>query len=144
MAGNDPSSWFLVAAEVIFIMLVGESLETSRSAARARASPDCFGDIHPPLEVVPAFRDVSIAMEEKEARINEAQAYQYQARAAARRQAAEQLLAAAGFAADRRSAPRPPRRGLWKLPRPMRWRRRSPACGSTCNRWRSRWRAHGK
>ncbi len=40
-------------------------------------------------------------MEEKEARINEAQAYQYQARAAARRQAAEQLLAAAGFAADR-------------------------------------------
>ena len=40
----------------------------------------CFGDIHPPLEVVPAFRDVSIAMEEKEARINEAQAYQYQTR----------------------------------------------------------------
>src|SRR5208282_982203 len=25
--GTDPSSWFLVAAEVIFIMLVGESLE---------------------------------------------------------------------------------------------------------------------
>ena len=61
----------------------------------------CFGDIHPPLEVVPAFRDVSIAMEEKEARINEAQAYQYQTEATARGQAAEQKFAAEGFAADR-------------------------------------------
>jgi len=61
----------------------------------------CFGDIHPPLEVVPAFRDVSIAMEEKEARINEAEAYQYQAVATARGQAAEQKSAAEGFAADR-------------------------------------------
>jgi P-type Cu+ transporter len=61
----------------------------------------CFGDIHPSLEVVPAFRDVSIAMEEKEARINEAQAYRYQAEAMARGQAAAQILAAEGFAADR-------------------------------------------
>jgi Cu+-exporting ATPase len=61
----------------------------------------CFGDIHPPLEVVPAFRDVSIAMEEKEARINEAQAYRYQAEATARGQAAAQMSAAEGFAADR-------------------------------------------
>ena len=61
----------------------------------------CFGDIHPPLEVVPAFRDVSIAMEEKEARINEAEAYQYQAEATARGQAAELMFTAEGFAADR-------------------------------------------
>ncbi len=61
----------------------------------------CFGDIHPPLEVVPAFRDVSIATEEREARINEAQAYQYQTAAMARGQAAEQMLAAEGFSADR-------------------------------------------
>ena len=61
----------------------------------------CFGDIHPPLEVVPAFRDVSIAMEEKEARINEAEAYQYQAVATARGQASERQSAAEGFAADR-------------------------------------------
>jgi Cu+-exporting ATPase len=61
----------------------------------------CFGDIHPPLKVVPAFRDVSIAMEEKEALINEAEAYRYQTAAAARGQAAEQKCAAEGFAADR-------------------------------------------
>ena len=66
-----------------------------------RVEQVCFGDIHPPLEVVPAFRDVSIAMEEKESRINEAQAYQYQTAAAARGQAAERMAAAAGFAADR-------------------------------------------
>lgn len=61
----------------------------------------CFGDIHPPLEVVPAFREVSGALEEKEARINEAQAYQYQAEALARGQAAERIAVAEGFAADR-------------------------------------------
>ena len=73
------------------------------TAARAGLQVEqvCFGDIHPPLEVVPAFRDVSIAMEEKEARINEAQAYQYQTEATARGQAAERMFAAAGFAADR-------------------------------------------
>ncbi|RMF90347.1 MAG: cation-translocating P-type ATPase family protein, partial [Planctomycetota bacterium] len=36
----------------------------------------CLGDIHPPLEVVSAFRDVAAAMEEKEAVISEALAYQ--------------------------------------------------------------------
>ena len=61
----------------------------------------CFGDIHPPLKVVPAFRDVSIAMEEKEARINEARGYREQTAAMARGQAAEQAFAAEGFAADR-------------------------------------------
>jgi Cu+-exporting ATPase len=61
----------------------------------------CFGDIHPPLEVVPAFRDVSIAMEEKEARINEAQAYRYQTESTARGQADQRMRAAEGFAADR-------------------------------------------
>jgi len=72
-----------------------------RCAVGLRVEQVCFGDIHPPLEVVPAFRDVSIAMEEKEARINEAEAYQYQAGAAARGQAAEQRSRAEGFAADR-------------------------------------------
>ena len=72
-----------------------------RCAVGLEVEQVCFGDIHPPLEVVPAFRDVSIAMEEKEARINEAQAYQYQTEATARGQAAEQMCAAEGFAADR-------------------------------------------
>ena len=66
-----------------------------------RVEDVCFGDIHPPLEVVPAFRDVSIALEEKEARINEAQAYQYQTEALAQGQAAEMHCAAEGFASDR-------------------------------------------
>ena len=61
----------------------------------------CFGDIHPPLEVVPAFRDVSSSLEEKEAAINEAEAYQVQTEAAARGQAAERIAAAEGFAAER-------------------------------------------
>ncbi len=72
-----------------------------RCHAGLRVEQVCFGDIHPPLEVVSAFRDVSIAMEEKESRINEAQAYQYQTAAAARGQAAERMAAAAGLAADR-------------------------------------------
>ncbi len=61
----------------------------------------CFGDIHPPLEVVPAFRGVSSSLEEKEAAINEAQAYQVQTVAAARGQAAERIAAAEGFSAER-------------------------------------------
>ena len=50
---------------------------TSRWAAGGvglQVAEVCFGDIHPPLEVVPAFREVSSALEEKEAAINEAEA----------------------------------------------------------------------
>ena len=68
-----------------------------RCAVGLQVEQVCFGDIHPPLEVVPAFRDVSMAMEEKEARINEAQAYRYQTVATARGQAAGQKFAAEGF-----------------------------------------------
>ncbi|MBI2301815.1 MAG: cation-translocating P-type ATPase family protein [Armatimonadetes bacterium] len=54
-----------------------------------------LGDVHPPLEVVPAFRAVSSAYENKLQQINEAEAYGNEAvalargEAAARRQAAE-------------------------------------------------------
>ena len=61
----------------------------------------CFGDVHPPEQVVPAFRDVASAMEEKEARVNEAEAYQYQTEALSRGQAAERIAVAEGFATDR-------------------------------------------
>ena len=104
----------------------------------------CFGDIHPPLEVVPAFRDVSIAMEEKEARINEAQAYQYQTEAAARGQAAEQMFAAEGFAADRTQRATAAAARFLEVAAAYAARPRSPACGSTCKRWRSPWPANGK
>ena len=61
----------------------------------------CLGDVHPPVEVVPAFRDVASAAEEKESRINEAHAYQYKTEALARGKAAEKRLAAEGLEEDR-------------------------------------------
>ncbi len=39
----------------------------------------CLGDVHPPLEVVPAFRDVAAALEDKEAKINLALGYMNEA-----------------------------------------------------------------
>ena len=95
-----------------------------RCAVGLQVEQVCFGDIHPPLEVVPAFRDVSIAMEEKEARINEAQAYQYQTEATARGQAAEQMFAAEGFAADRTQRATAAAARFLELPRPTRQRPR--------------------
>jgi regulator of protease activity HflC (stomatin/prohibitin superfamily) len=73
----------------------------ARYGAGLQVAEVSFGDIHPPLEVVPAFREVASAMEEKEARINEAQAYAFQAAATARGQAAEGIAVAEGFAFDR-------------------------------------------
>jgi len=61
----------------------------------------CLADVHPPLEVVPAFRDVAIAREEKEARTNEAEAYKYQTEGRARGQAKQRVLEAEGYRADR-------------------------------------------
>ncbi len=61
----------------------------------------CLGDVHPPVEVVPAFRDVASAAEEKESSINEAQAYRYKTETLARGKAAEQILSAEGLEEDR-------------------------------------------
>ena len=61
----------------------------------------CLGDVHPPPEVVPAFRDVAIALEEKEARKNEAEAYQRKTEALARGRAAQRREAARAFYHDR-------------------------------------------
>jgi len=60
-----------------------------------------LGDIHPPVEVVPAFRDVAIALEEKESSVNQAEQYQYETRASANGQAGQQVLAAEAFQSDR-------------------------------------------
>jgi len=60
-----------------------------------------LGDVHPPIEVVPAFRDVIGALEEKESAINRAKAYRNRAEAIARGQAAERRLKAAAFELDR-------------------------------------------
>ncbi|NQT51532.1 cation-translocating P-type ATPase family protein, partial [bacterium] len=61
----------------------------------------CLGDVHPPLEVVPAFREVVSALEEKEATINQAEAYRNKTEALARGQAEERTVGAQAFALDR-------------------------------------------
>jgi Cu+-exporting ATPase len=66
-----------------------------------RVEAVCLADVHPPLDVVPAFREVANAQEGKEAAINQAQAYQYQTEALARGEARQQVLVAEGQAADR-------------------------------------------
>jgi len=60
-----------------------------------------LGDVHPPLEVVSAFREVAGAREDKEAKINTAEAYQFEREAMARGEAAERLLAAEAAGQDR-------------------------------------------
>ena len=61
----------------------------------------CLGDVHPPLEVVPAFREVASALEEKEAKVNEAKAYRYETEAEAEGEADEKIQLADGFRDDR-------------------------------------------
>ena len=143
--GNDPSSWFLVAAEVIFIMLVGESLEDfaigrTRSgiagllwryppAVGSRAGfSRCF-DRHGG-KGGPHQRGPGVPVSGPGRRPPPG------GRATARRGGFCRRSNAARH--GRRGAVSGSCRGLCGV------RRRSPACGSTCNRWRSRWRAHGK
>lgn len=76
--------------------------QLNRYAVGLRVERLCLGDIHPPVEVVPAFREVSSAMEEMDARLNEAEAYKYQTEALARGQAAEKRATAEGQAAERK------------------------------------------
>ena len=61
----------------------------------------CLGDVHPPLEVVPAFREVASAMEEKEAKVNEAEAYRLETEAQAEGEADGRIQLAEGFRHDR-------------------------------------------
>jgi membrane protease subunit HflK len=58
-------------------------------------------DVHPPLEVVPAFRDVASAREDKSRIINEALAYFDQTIPAARGDAKKSILEAEGYTSDR-------------------------------------------
>ncbi len=58
-------------------------------------------DLHPPLEVVDSFREVSSAFEEKNRLVNEAEAYRNQEVALARGQAASRLEEARGYRVGR-------------------------------------------
>jgi len=61
----------------------------------------CLGDVHPPLEVVPAFREVASALEDKEARINRANAYHCEVTTLVQGEAAKRLLDGEAFQQDR-------------------------------------------
>ncbi len=61
----------------------------------------CLADVHPPLEVVPAFREVAAAQEEKEAAINDAEAYQFETEALTEGEAVQRQLDAEGFGAEK-------------------------------------------
>ena len=61
-----------------------------------------LGDVHPPLAVVSSFRDVASAQEEKDASINDAEAYQYETKALAEGRSDAIRLTANGFAIDRK------------------------------------------
>ena len=58
-------------------------------------------DVHPPLEVVPAFRDVASAREDKSRIINEALAYMDETIPVARGDARRRVLEAEGYRSDR-------------------------------------------
>jgi Cu+-exporting ATPase len=58
-------------------------------------------DVHPSLEVVDAFRDVSGAFEEKNRLVNEAEGYRNEQVALARGNARASVVSARGYAADR-------------------------------------------
>src|SRR5205823_6910385 len=58
-------------------------------------------EIHPPQEVVAAYRDVSSAAEEKATAINEAEAYRNETVPLARGQAASDVAGAGGYTVDR-------------------------------------------
>jgi regulator of protease activity HflC (stomatin/prohibitin superfamily) len=60
-----------------------------------------LGDVHPPLEVVPAFRDVAAAQEEREAAIGEAQAYGFETVAISRGLARQRIVDAQGAGSGR-------------------------------------------
>ncbi|MEZ5400973.1 MAG: FtsH protease activity modulator HflK [Bryobacteraceae bacterium] len=60
-------------------------------------------DVHPSLEVVDAFRDVSGAFEEKNRLVNEAEGYRNEQVALARGSAEASKLAAAGYSAGRKN-----------------------------------------
>jgi HflK protein len=102
MTRREADDLFTSAREQVAAAVAGRANESlTRYKVGLEVVQVCFGDIHPPLEVVPAFRDVSSSLEEKEAAINEAQAYQVQTIAAARGQATERIASAEGFSADR-------------------------------------------
>lgn len=76
-------------------------VKLDRYAAGVRVLRVKLLDVHPSLEVVDAFREVSAAFEEKNRLINEAEAYRNEQIALARGNAAARLSAASGYKVSR-------------------------------------------
>jgi HflK protein len=115
----DPDAAIRASAESAVRATLGTSeldaaLITGRGALEARAREEIqqrldrcgpglrvlsvrLQDVHPPLEVVDAFREVSSAFEEKNRLMNEAEAYRNQQVALARGQGASRLEEALGY-----------------------------------------------
>jgi len=79
--------------------VVQELLEVSGAGVEVVAVR--LQDVHPPLEVVPAFRDVASAREDKSRITNEALAYLDETIPAARGDARRLILEAEGYRSDR-------------------------------------------
>jgi HflK protein len=79
--------------------------ETQSACDRFRTGLEVIGarlqEVHPPQEVVAAYRDVSSAAEEKATAVNQAEAYRNEAVPLARGQAAGDVASAAGYTVDR-------------------------------------------
>jgi HflK protein len=120
---TDPANVVRVASESALRLLIGRStldavLTTGRTEIEKQTKELVQGkldayqsglrivavqlqDVHPSVEVVDAFRNVSSAFEEKNKLINEAEAYRNEQLALARGQALARLAEAAGYTADR-------------------------------------------
>lgn len=94
------------------LLTTGRGALEARIAREAQAACDHFEtglavlqarlqDVHPPQEVVAAYRDVSSAAEEKVTTINEAEAYRNETIPLARGQAAQDIAVAAGYTFNR-------------------------------------------
>jgi membrane protease subunit HflK len=87
------------AFEELLMAAVQKLLDSSRAGVEVVSVR--LQDVHPPLEVVPAFRDVASAREDKSRIINEALAYMDETIPAARGDARRMVLEAEGYRSDR-------------------------------------------
>ncbi len=91
-AGDDALAAGRPAIEAAVLRRTTEAL--ARVGAGLAVDAVCLGDMHPPTEVMPAFRETAAAREEKEALVHEAEASAYETLALARGRGRQVLLEA--------------------------------------------------
>ncbi|NLS96324.1 MAG: cation-translocating P-type ATPase family protein [Planctomycetaceae bacterium] len=87
--------------EIEQAILAGLQAEMQKCGSGFSVESVCLADVHPPLEVVPAFREVAAAQEEKEAAVNDAEAYRFEAEALTEGEAVQKRLDAEGFSTEK-------------------------------------------